>query len=395
MIPLVLPFLWEMENLHWKLKLLIFTYFTTVGIIVPFLPLYFASQGLTNGQIGILLALGPFVSILVQSPWGYLSDRLQTVKKLLLLQYTACLLFSFLLFQLQSFSLLVPVVIGFYAFFLPSFPQLDCLILANSRENGKQFGSYRLWGSIGFAVTALAAGELLAVVGIERMKGLYQGLLLLSILLIFLVKDVPPSCHKATGSQFKELLKRPEVLYVLLFMALVNTTNKANDAFMGILIRSIGGTEAEVGWAWTTGPLSEIPVFALFGLLLARYNKMVLLSLAAGIYALRWLLFAVTGDPQLIIVIQLLHGLSFGVFYMAGVSYIGKIVPPGLRASGQGLLATFGGGLAGIAGSLLGGFIMDYFGPQFMYAASAVLVLLAVVAFNLVVKQKATDSTTE
>lgn len=381
--------------MHWKLKLLIFTYFTTVGIIVPFLPLYFASQGLTNGQIGILLALGPFVSILVQSPWGYLSDRLQTVKKLLLLQYTACLLFSFLLFQLQSFSLLVPVVIGFYAFFLPSFPQLDCLILANSRETGKQFGSYRLWGSIGFAVTALAAGELLAVVGIERMKGLYQGLLLLSILLIFLVKDVPPSCNKATGSQFKELLKRPEVLYVLLFMALVNTTNKANDAFMGILIRSIGGTEAEVGWAWTTGPLSEIPVFALFGLLLARYNEMVLLSLAAGIYALRWLLFAITGDPQLIIVIQLLHGLSFGVFYMAGVSYIGKIVPPGLRASGQGLLATFGGGLAGIAGSLLGGFIMDHFGPQFMYAASAVLVLLAVVAFNLVVKQKAKTAASE
>jgi len=374
--------------LQWKMKLLIFFYFTTVGIIVPFLPLYFDSQGLTNGQIGILLALGPCVSILVQSPWGYLSDRLQTVKKLLLLQFTACLLFSFLLFHLRSFSLLVPTLIGFYAFFLPSFPQLDCLILANSKETGKHFGSYRLWGSLGFAVTALAAGELLAVVGIEWMKVLYQGLMLFSIFLIFLVKDVSPSCKTATSSQFKELLKRREVLYVLIFMALVNTTNKANDAFMGILIRSIGGTEAEVGWAWTTGPLSEIPVFALFGLLLARYNEVVLLALAAGIYALRWFLFAVTGDPDLIIVIQLLHGLSFGLFYMAGVSFIGKIVPPGLRASGQGLLATFGGGLAGIAGSLLGGFLMDHFGPQFLYAASAGLVVVAVMAFNLLVVKR-------
>ncbi|SHE98914.1 MFS transporter, PPP family, 3-phenylpropionic acid transporter [Desulforamulus putei DSM 12395] len=371
--------------MQWKLKLLIFTYFTTVGIIVPFLPLYFDSRGLTNSQIGILLALGPCVSILVQSPWGYLSDRLQTVKKLLLLQFTACLILSFLLFHLRSFSLLVPTVIGFYAFFLPSFPQLDCLILANSKKSGKHFGSYRLWGSLGFAVTALAAGELLAVVGIEWMKGLYQGLLLISILLIFLVKDVPPSGKTTTASQFKELLQRPEVLYVLIFIALVNTTNKANDAFMGILVRSIGGTEAEVGWAWTTGPLSEIPVFALFGLLLARYNETVLLALAAGAYALRWFLFAIAGDPQLIIVIQLLHGLSFGLFYMAGVSYMGKIVPPALRASGQGLLATFGGGLAGIAGSLLGGFIMDHFGPQLLYAASCGLVLLAVAAFNLLV----------
>lgn len=371
--------------LKWKIRSLAFFYYATVGVIVPFLPLFFQSRGLTSGEIGILLALGPFVSILIQSPWGYLSDRLQTVKKLLILQMSTCLIASLLLFNLDSFYLLIPAVVIFYAFFLPIFPLLDSLILANIKDTGENFGSYRLWGSIGFAITALSAGQLLAVVGIEWIKALYQGLLLLSLLLALLVTDVPPASRSCTSTQFRDLLRKREVLLVLIFVALVNTTNRANDGFISILIKSIGGTEADVGWAWTVGPVSEIPIFAIFGLLLTRFREEVLLALGATAYAVRWFLFATASTPETIILIQLLHGVSFGLFYMAGVSYIGKIVPHELRASGQGLLATFGGGVGGIAGSLLGGFMMDHFGPKTLYFSCSMLVVLAVVTFNLLV----------
>jgi len=375
--------------LYWKIKLLVFLYFSTIGILLPFLPLLLQSRGLDAGQIGILLAIGPFVSMLVQSPWGYLSDRLQTVRKVIILQISVTFLLSLVLFQLHSFYWLIPVMFLFYAFAWPPIPLLDCLVLATIREAGGSFGSYRLWGSLGFALTALAAGTTLAAVGIERVNYIYQGLLLLALLLAFLAHDAPPAGRPATPAQLGALVGRREVLVFLLFIALISTTNKANDAFLGIYIHELGGTEAEVGWAWTVGPLSEVPVFALSGLLFARFNELALLALAAAIYSLRWFLFTTTGDPYAVILIQLLHGLSFGLFYMSAVSYISKIVPPELRASGQGLLSTFAGGVAGIAGSLLGGFVMDEMDSRYLYYSCSLLALPAIVAFAaLAVKRR-------
>jgi len=367
--------------MKWRIKLLSFFYLASIGIILPFLPLLFQARGLTNGQIGMLIAVGPLVSMLVQSPWGYLSDRLRTVKKVIMFQILMAFLLSFFLFNLDSFYLLLPASFLFFAFAWPPLPLIDCLTLATAREKGGSFGSYRLWGSLGFAVAALGAGSVLAVVGIERVDRIYQGLLLIAFLFAALAQDAPQAAQPAGLNQLKKLVARREVLLFLLLIALINTTNKANDAFIGIFIRGIGGSEADVGLAWTIGPLSEVPVFAFSFLFLVRFNELVLLAMAAAIYSMRWFLFSITTDPALISLIQAMHGLSFGLFYVSAVSYIGKIVPPNLQASGQGLFSTFSGGVAGITGSLLGGYIMDGFGARFLYTTCSILALVAVGAF--------------
>ncbi|HBX24305.1 MAG TPA: MFS transporter [Desulfotomaculum sp.] len=375
--------------MKWRIKLLSFFYLASIGIILPFLPLLFQSRGLTNGQIGMLMAIGPLVSMLVQSPWGYLSDRLRTVKKVVMFQIMMAFLLSFLLFSLDSFYLLLPAAFLFFAFAWPPLPLIDCLTLAIAREKGGSFGSYRLWGSLGFAVTALVAGSVLAVVGIERVDRIYQGLLLLALLFAALAQDAPQAAQPVGFDQLKKLVTRKEVLLFLLLIALLNTTNKVNDAFMGIFMRGIGGSEADVGLAWTIGPLSEVPVFAFSFLFLVRFNELTLLALAAAIYSLRWFLFSITTDPALVTAIQVMHGLSFGLFYVSAVSYIGKIVPQHLRASGQGLLSTFSGGVAGIMGSLLGGYIMDGFGARFLYTSCSILALASVVAFLVLSQNQA------
>lgn len=364
-----------------KLKLLIFFYFSTLGILLPFLPLLLKTRGLDSSQIGILLAIGPFISMLVQSPWGYLSDRLQTVRKIIIIQITAAFLLSLFLFNLHSFYSLIPVMILFYAFAWPPIPLLDCLMLATVKETEDSYGSYRLYGSIGFALTALMAGAILSVVGIERVNYLYQGILLISLLMAFLVHDVQSSRKPTSPLKLRKLITRPVLLIFLLVIALISMTNKANESFMGIFISEIGGAESEVGWAWTVGTLSEVPIFAMSGLLLARFNELTLLALAAAIYSIRWLLFATTSDPNIIILVQLLHGLTYGLFYLSAVSYVSKIVPPELLATGQGLFYTFAGGVAGVTGSLIGGFILDGFGARVMYYSSSLLALLSAAAF--------------
>ena len=48
----------------------------TTALYAPFIGAYYAEQGITPFQVGVLTAIGPVVSTLIQPLWAYISDRL-------------------------------------------------------------------------------------------------------------------------------------------------------------------------------------------------------------------------------------------------------------------------------------------------------------------------------
>ena len=377
----------------WALKSLIFFYFATIGVLLPFLPLYLAGEGLNTVRIGMLLAIGPFISMVVQFPWGFVSDRMQTVKKIVIFQLAASAVLVTLVFQADTFGLIALAMVFFYAFSWPVIPLLDSLTLATVRERGGSYGGFRLWGSVGFALTALASGTILAVVGVDKMLFIYLGLVGVCLVLALLVRDAAPVGRPVALRKVGELLVRREVLVFLLIVTCLSATNKANDAFLSLFIGHLGGTEAHVGWAWTIAPLSEVPVFALGAALFTRYHELTLLAVASAVFALRWTLFVLVPGPEYLLVVQLLHSVTFGLFFMSAVAYMSKLVPPELRASGQGLLAGCIGGVGGIMGSLLGGLVMSSLGPRPLYGICAVICVGTALAFISRLRQIRTTAT--
>lgn len=363
------------------LKMLIFLYFSTVGVLLPFLPLLFAEKGLSTWQIGLLFSMGPLVSLTVQTLWGFLSDRLQTVRKLIIIQLLASAFLSTIVFNLSSFSLLLPVLFIFYCFAWPVMPLLDSLTLYNVRKRGLQYGGYRLWGSLGFGLAALLSGMTLHWLGTSLLGTIYLTLIACCLMACLCIKDAHYSGHRATFGDFKKLLGNRQIIIFLLIITLMSSTNRANDALISVFIRDLGGDSNLVGLAWTLGPFSEVPIFALGGYLISKFSELKLLSAAALFFAVRWLLFSFTSNPDLIILWQLLHSVTFGLMFIAGVSYMGKLVPDQLRASGQGLLSCFMGGLADILGSVGGGVIMSALGASAMYLAASTLALISSLLF--------------
>ena len=45
------------------------------GSFLPYLSLYYMEAGLSTTQIGVITAIGPFASLLLQTAWGRLADR--------------------------------------------------------------------------------------------------------------------------------------------------------------------------------------------------------------------------------------------------------------------------------------------------------------------------------
>jgi MFS family permease len=109
------------------------------------------------------------------------------------------------------------------------------------------------------------------------------------------------------------------------------------------------------------------------------------LTAAALVLGLGGLPMIISPNPALIIACAVARGAGFGIFVVAGITAITVAMPPARRGLGAGLFGA-ASGLAGIAGSPAGPWIVSRYGfhVAFVIAAVApVLSLLAVVAADL------------
>jgi PPP family 3-phenylpropionic acid transporter len=110
-----------------------------------------------------------------------------------------------------------------------------------------------------------------------------------------------------------------------------------------------------------------------------RHSTRALYAASFLVSALRWLLTWRLSSAPSLVVVQLLHAFTFGLFWGASVRAMGQLVPARLRATGQALFSgvVFAGG--NVVGYQLSGLGYDRYGsaaPLFGWAAGAELLAL-------------------
>ena len=138
------------------------SYFAHIGFFNPYLPLWLKDQGLGLLAISVLTSVQSGTRLFAPYGWGWLSDRTGERVKLLRYGATAALLCSLgLWFNLSFVGLLV--VLGLMFVHTSSMMPMSEAAMAHLVSQGGQFnarlyGRVRLWGSLGFLVTVMAAG---------------------------------------------------------------------------------------------------------------------------------------------------------------------------------------------------------------------------------------------
>lgn len=363
-----------------KLKGMLFFFHSAMTIMISYLPVYFQYLGLTGSEIGLLLAVGPAAAIIAQPFWGFMSDRWKTVKRILILCLSSTLAIGFLVFRVDEFILLLPLLYIFFSFMSPAGGLGDSLAQKVSVQRNVSFGSIRMWGSLGFASASLVGGYILSAIGIVHIYYVFATYIIIALVFTFFAPDSEPSKKPVKLTSAFKLLKDKQLMIFFLFILSISLTHRMNDSFIGLYIVEMGGDESMIGVAWFIGVLTEAVVFAFSVYLFRKFHPLTYISIAASIYVLRWLLMSIAPDPTYVLFIQILHGLSFATFYLKAFQFVSKLVPGELESTGHLLFISVFFGISGVIGSILGGVIINAFDVRSLYTVMFGLSLIGLIS---------------
>lgn len=368
------------RDAHW-LRAFTFSIFMASSVVVSYLPLYYQALGFTSVQIGLLYSIGPLISIVSNLFWGLISDRLGTLKKVLILLLCAQIILSLILSQFASFGSVVPILILFYFFYFPIFPLNDSFSIVTAQAQGKSFIGIRVFGSIGFAVAALLFGMVLRTAGAIYTVWVLVFIGVLSLSIAFFLTDKRAALKKMEFSGLWAVLRQREVLLFFLFVLLLAIAHRLNEAFLGVTLTGLGADESLVGWAWMLSAVSEIPIFFLLNAFGDRFKELPLLALSGLTYAIRLLLVANLQTPGAIVATQLMHSVSFGIFYFVAVRYISRVIPEEYRSTGLALYTIVWSSIAGLLSGTFGGMLLEANGKDMVFHVGAAFAVAACAGF--------------
>lgn len=368
---------------EWIVKSFTFFYYVMLAVVVSFFPLYYDSLGFSKTQIGTLYSIGPMMAIASNLIWGLLSDRWQTLKKTILLVLFGQLAAILLLFQTKVYSTLFVIMAVFYFFQTPLSGLNDSNILLHVRQTGKSYASYRIWGSIGYAVAAVVFGMILSRFGLELVAPLTIASLVIALLLAFLLKDSRAGMKKMEFSGvFQKVLSRKLVWFLLLVLTM-SISHRINDGFLSLYMRELGASQDLIGLASMVSAFSEVPIFFLLSKYGHKFRELPLLAAASFFYAIRFTLMSLVSSPVAVIALQGLHSISFGIYFVTALRYMQDLVPDEYRATGQAVFNMVWSGLAGLTGGVVGGRIFDLWGGPMLYRFAAISAAVAMIGFLL------------
>lgn len=357
-----------------------FLYFATLGAILPYWSLYLQSLGLAAFQIGVLVGAIQITKIFAPNVWGPLADR--TGRRMAVARGTAlATLLAFLpLYGLDTFWPMVPVVALFAFFHAGPLPLVEGAVWDVVQRYGAHYGRLRLWGSVGFIVTAVGLGPLLDHLGMVRLLDFLSLLFLGVFLFTFFVPEPGRGPETGGGGSLLTTLRQRPVWGFFATTFLMQASHGAYYGFFSILMADHGYSGLAIGLLWGLGVAAEVVVFVFTDQLVSRFGVRNMLAGSLVLAALRWWVTGATDLLVLLLLAQMLHAATFATFHAAAARHTHDLFPGAQRSSGFALYSSLAFGFGGGVGSLLSGGLWDSIGGPgtFWVAAGLALAGLAV-----------------
>lgn len=340
-----------------RLALFYGTVFGLIGTQLPFFPVWLAAIGLDAGWIGVVAAVPSLTRFTVLPLITSAAERRGSLRGALIVVTLATTLgFAALAPMREPLAVLMLFVLTACAW-TPAVPLTDGYALKGVLRYGLDYGPLRLWGSAAFIVGALACGLLVDVIAAEQLIWVIVAVAALGAATSFVLRPLDAEPRPATAEHGRPmraaaLLRRPAFVALIAAVALIQGSHVAYYVFASILWKSqgLGGLTTAVLWA--LGVIAEIVLFALSPRLALSPLALILIGALAGV--VRWSVTALGPPLPVLVMVQLLHGLTYGATLLGAMALLARHVPGHVMASAQGYLAAATGLVSSMATILSG-----------------------------------------
>lgn len=363
------------------LKGLFFLYYAGIGQFLAFLNVYYNHIGLSGTQIGLLGTISTAIGVFSTTLWGLMSDRFGKPRLLFLTAFAGTIIGTLALSVTRTFGGILLAVCFMSLFNITLMPLIDSTALVLLAEQRERYGTYRVWGSIGFIGGSTAAGFIYEQTGLHAM---FTGFVILMALGLLVSLGLPDQTVHLSGSAWgglSRMMRRHQWVTFAASAFFVWLAVTGMLGFLGVTITTMGGSDSLIGLAGTIAALTEIPGMFFAAKILRRFRAAQLIGIGLALYALRMFLYAVMPSPEWTLAISLLNGLTYMPFWIGAVAYASERAPENLRATSQGLLFSVMN-LSNVIGALGSGWLFDRAGPSGLFTVMGISCLVALALFG-------------
>jgi MFS transporter, PPP family, 3-phenylpropionic acid transporter len=354
--------------------------FALLGCHLPFFPVWLRAVGIDAAWIGVIAAVPPVTRFTILPLVTGLAERRAAVRGAMIVAAILTTL-GFVAIGTQHLPLAVFLAYALTAAtWTPMIPLTDAYALRGVVRYGLDYGPVRLWGSAAFIIGALGCGLLADMIAAKHLIWVIAAIAALGALISFGLqpldgrKALPAVQHGSSA-----LLRDVGFLAIIAASALIQSSHSAYYVFGSITWQLSGLGGLTIAALWALGVTAEIVVFALSPRFTLQPSTLVVIG-GCGAVA-RWLITAQEPQVGVLAVVQLAHGLSFGLTQIGIMGLMVRHVPVPVITRAQGYLAACSGIVASCA-SLVSGAIYARYGQGVYYAMAAMALSGVVVMWS-------------
>jgi len=347
--------------------------FGLLGSHLPFFPVWLRAVGIDAAWIGIITAV-PAVTRFTVLPFvtGLAEQRHAVRGALILATFATAAGFAAVGSQHHALPVFL-IYVATCCLWTPTVPLTDAYALRGIVRYGLNYGRLRLWGSAAFVAGALACGLLVDVIAAVHLIWVITGLAALGAALSLALQPLDnPRTAAPTVHGGAALLRQTRFLAIIVSAALIQGSHAAYYTFASITWQLQGFGGLTIAALWALGVLAEIVVFALSPRFTMRPATLVVIGALAAVT--RWIVTAQEPPVALLAVVQLAHGLTFGLTQVGTMGLLVRHVPVHVMVRGQGYLAAVAG-IVSSSASIISGAIYAHYGQGVYYVMALMAVL--------------------
>ena len=262
----------------------------------------------------------------------------------------------------------------------------------DEKARGRQFGQYRISGSVGYAL-----GSSLLIPFLMRDPTYTAAFICVSALYLicaaaggFALREPPMDENETRGwGYWRDVLKQRNLvaLYVCVAFGSIGTS-MGMQFFMNHLEETFGMEKAEIGRIVSLQAIFEIPPLILLGWFSDRWGRKPILIAATFAGAVRWTVIGWAGSSGWIVFAQSLWGISFAGFTV-GVALIADLAPMSARGSSLGLF-QLSWALGSAFGPPIGGYLAGRWGLPVVFQAAGFIAAASALGLAFALKKPST-----